>query len=121
MVSYLYFTSKESNGLFSLYILGSHLCPVYNCDSKYFDSNPKESMPFSQYIDYWKKVIATNYEYGDNLHILYLKDWHFFQETNETNVYNVLEYFESDYLNEYCQDKRLTDYRFVYMGPKLSR
>ncbi|KAJ6222421.1 hypothetical protein RDWZM_000966 [Blomia tropicalis] len=72
-------------------------------------------MKFSSYINYWKKF--SNNEVKE---ILYLKDWHFFQDTGDDFVYEVPEYFESDYLNEYCLSNRVTDYRFVYLGPQSS-
>lgn len=78
-------------------------------------------MKFREYIDYWKEVVDKKYDYKDSIPVLYLKDWHLFQE-DDTNceLYDVPEYFESDYLNEYCLTNGLTDYRFVYMGPKYS-
>lgn len=78
-------------------------------------------MALNAFLNYMKSVKEQNYDYGEKMDILYLKDWHFFQDTSQTNVYTVPQYFESDYLNEYCLQNSLTDYRFVYMGPKLSR
>jgi len=99
---------------------GVHTCPVYNCNKSYFDSNPKEPMLFQKYLDYWAERITNGSNFNES-DILYLKDWHFFQDTLDEHVYEVLEYFESDYLNEYCLDNSITDYRFVYMGVKSSR
>lgn len=80
-------------------------------------------MPMKKFIDYWKTVISRNYNYeGGSLDVLYLKDWHMFQEIpGSEDVYKVPSYFKSDYLNEYCLANKLTDYRFVYFGPKKSQ
>lgn len=78
-------------------------------------------MSIREYIEYWEKIIKNNYDYNEQLPILYLKDWHFFNDTKDYHMYQVPKYFESDFLNEYCVDNNLTDYKFVYMGPKGSR
>lgn len=65
-------------------------------------------------------MIQNKHNYSGSLPVLYLKDWHFFNDTKAYDYYQVPVYFESDFLNEYCLDKNLTDYRFVYMGPKSS-
>jgi hypothetical protein len=52
--------------------------------------------------------------------ILYVKDWHLFQEYPEdARLYTVPPYFQDDWLNMFClQSSSLNnqDYRFVYMG-----
>uniref|UniRef100_A0A915JDK5 Jumonji domain-containing protein 4 n=1 Tax=Romanomermis culicivorax TaxID=13658 RepID=A0A915JDK5_ROMCU len=51
--------------------------------------------------------------------LLYLKDWHFQSQYPEYSAYETPLYFQSDWLNEYCDHKRHSiekDYRFVYIG-----
>lgn len=38
----------------------------------------------------------------------------------DDKLYETPAYFASDWLNEYCKDNSIDDYRFVYMGPKNS-
>lgn len=78
-------------------------------------------MKFNKFIDYWKNVIEKKHQYDNSISLLYLKDWHLAQDSNDFNFYEVPIYFESDYLNEFCTDKKITDYKFTYMGPKYSR
>ena len=43
-----------------------------------------------------------------------------FRIHSEDRLYETPAYFTSDWLNEYCADKDIDDYRFVYMGPRGS-
>ncbi|XP_065051481.1 2-oxoglutarate and iron-dependent oxygenase JMJD4-like isoform X2 [Rhopilema esculentum] len=64
------------------------------------------------------KYLSDNFVVDDRL--LYLKDWHFQREYPDYRAYEVLEYFQADWLNEWYDQNTSTtdDYRFVYMGPK---
>ena len=85
--------------------------PVANCSAKYFNSQEKCSMTLQEYLDYWM---------SDRSELLYLKDWHFTEDhPGGQDFYQVPDYFKSDWLNEYWQDKN-DDYKFVYLGPKGS-
>ena len=85
--------------------------PVANCSAKYFNSQEKCSMTLQEYLDYWM---------SDRSELLYLKDWHFTKDhPGGQDFYQVPDYFKSDWLNEYWQDKN-DDYKFVYLGPKGS-
>ena len=85
--------------------------PVANCSAKYFNSQEKCSMTLQEYLDYWM---------SDRTELLYLKDWHFTKDhPGGQDFYQVPDYFKSDWLNEYWQDKN-DDYKFVYLGPKGS-
>ena len=104
-------------------LLGHALVPVSDCNTKYFNSNPKQEMLFNQYIDYWKSVIDIDYNYSEHrMKILYLKDWHFIQQFPDYKAYKTPVYFESDWINEYFigNNHLRDDYRFVYLGPKQS-
>lgn len=48
--------------------------PVANCGVREYNSNPKEHMPFRDYIDYWKEYIQGGCSSPRGC--LYLKDWH---------------------------------------------
>lgn len=50
------------------------MVPVANCDVKEYNSNPKEQLPFKEYIKYWKEYIKNGYRSSQGC--LYLKDWH---------------------------------------------
>ena len=85
--------------------------PVANCSAKYFNSQEKFSMTLQEYLDYWM---------SDRSELLYLKDWHFTKDhPGGQDFYQVPDYFKSDWLNEYWQDKN-DDYKFVYLGPQGS-
>ncbi|KAH7952985.1 hypothetical protein HPB49_003018 [Dermacentor silvarum] len=78
-------------------------------------------MSFSEYVDYWQKLIDSGHDYCANP-CLYLKDWHFTRDFPTYGPYTTPKYFSSDWLNEYW-DLRTDvkdDFRFVYMGPKGS-
>uniref|UniRef100_A0A8C9G2F9 Jumonji domain-containing protein 4 n=1 Tax=Pavo cristatus TaxID=9049 RepID=A0A8C9G2F9_PAVCR len=53
---------------------GEAIVPVANCDVKEYNSNPKEQLPFKEYISYWKEYIKNGYRSSRGC--LYLKDWH---------------------------------------------
>lgn len=89
-------------------ILGAECVPVYNCSKQYFNSHEKMSMPFNEFVDYWKST--------DRQKLLYLKDFHLKQQFPELDFYNTPKYFASDWLNEYLVDEKMDDYRFVYIG-----
>lgn len=98
------------------------IVPVYNCDLRYFNSNPCKDMLLKDFVKYWREVINNDYNYEvDRLPLLYLKDWHLSYDGQDKNFYSVPEYFESDYLNEYCLSNEKLDFKFVYMGPKNSK
>ena len=84
--------------------------PVANCSAKYFNSQEKCSMPLKEYVKYWKSSRSE---------LLYLKDWHLTKDHPGLDFYQVPDYFKSDWLNEYWQDKD-DDYKFVYLGPQGS-
>ncbi|XP_049654835.1 2-oxoglutarate and iron-dependent oxygenase JMJD4 isoform X2 [Accipiter gentilis] len=97
---------------------GEAVVPVANCDVKEYNSNPKEELPFKEYIKYWKEYIKNDYRSSRGC--LYLKDWHLSRAFPEQDVYTTPVYFSSDWLNEYWDAIAVDDYRFVYMGPKGS-
>ncbi|XP_030334644.1 2-oxoglutarate and iron-dependent oxygenase JMJD4 isoform X3 [Strigops habroptila] len=97
---------------------GEAVVPVANCDVKEYNSNPKEQLPFKEYIKYWKEYIKN--DYCSSRGCLYLKDWHLSRAFPEQDVYTTPVYFSSDWLNEYWDAIAVDDYRFVYMGPKGS-
>ncbi|NXS85047.1 JMJD4 protein, partial [Erpornis zantholeuca] len=97
---------------------GEALVPVANCDVKEYNSNPKEQLPFKEYVEYWREYIRNGYHSSRGC--LYLKDWHLSRAFPELDVYTTPVYFSSDWLNEYWDAVAVDDYRFVYMGPKGS-
>lgn len=48
--------------------------PVANCGVREYNSNPKEHMPFRDYISYWKEYNQGGCSSPRGC--LYLKDWH---------------------------------------------
>lgn len=100
---------------------GSATVPVSDCSVKRYDSPSCCEMTFSEYVDYWQKLIDSGHDYCANP-CLYLKDWHFTRDFPTYVPYATPKYFTSDWLNEYW-DLRTDvkdDFRFVYMGPKGS-
>ncbi|NXY18613.1 JMJD4 protein, partial [Atrichornis clamosus] len=104
---------------------GEAVVPVANCDVQEYNSNPKEQLPFKEYVKYWQEYIRNGYHSSRGC--LYLKDWHlsspfrslvFSRAFPEQDVYTTPVYFSSDWLNEYWDAVAVDDYRFVYMGPK---
>ncbi|ELW67343.1 JmjC domain-containing protein 4 [Tupaia chinensis] len=95
---------------------GDVVVPVANCGVQEYNSNPKEHMPFRDYISYWKEYIQGNYSSPRGC--LYLKDWHLCRDSSAEDVFTLPIYFSSDWLNEFWDALDLDDYRFVYAGPK---
>uniref|UniRef100_U3JEE8 2-oxoglutarate and iron-dependent oxygenase JMJD4 n=1 Tax=Ficedula albicollis TaxID=59894 RepID=U3JEE8_FICAL len=97
---------------------GEAVVPVANCDVKEYNSNPKEQLPFKEFVEYWREYIRNGYRSSRGC--LYLKDWHLSRAFPEQDVYTTPVYFSSDWLNEYWDAVAVDDFRFVYMGPKGS-
>lgn len=101
---------------------GECIVPVSDCRDKFYNSQRTENMSFSKYITYWQELIDSGHDFKGGKRCLYLKDWHFVNAFPEYNAYQVPEYFESDWLNEFWSTRtdinKKDDYRFVYMGPK---
>lgn len=98
---------------------GEAKVPVANCDQKHYDSQEKKTYTLQEYIQYWKN--ARESSEGKKL-CLYLKDWHFVQAYPDYGAYTTLQYFASDWLNEFWKVREdiQDDYQFVYLGPKGS-
>lgn len=90
--------------------------PIANCSKVYFNSHEKSEMKFVDFVNYWQNQIQQNDSQSNNL--LYLKDWHLRRSQPNYTFYKTPTYFASDWLNEYCESKKIDDYRFVYMGPR---
>lgn len=90
--------------------------PIADCSKVYFNSHGKSEMKFGEFVNYWQNQIQQNDCESTNL--LYLKDWHLRRSQPNYEFYKTPNYFASDFLNEYCESKKIDDYRFVYMGPK---
>ena len=87
--------------------------PVSNCAMKYFNTQVCFEMTFKEYLDYWNGSKREK-------ELLYLKDWHFVQESPHYEAYSVPKYFKDDWLNEYLDHVEENDYKFVYVGPEGS-
>lgn len=86
---------------------------IYNCSSRYFNSQKCEDSTLLKYLEYWKNK--------ENIKTLYyLKDWHLQLQCVNDTFYEVPIYFAADWLNEYFTQCLDDDYRFVYMGPRGS-
>ncbi len=48
--------------------------PVANCNAKEYNANPKQVMPFKEFIHYWREYIQNGHSSPKGC--LYLKDWH---------------------------------------------
>ncbi|KAK4304391.1 hypothetical protein Pmani_023660 [Petrolisthes manimaculis] len=93
--------------------------PVADCDQKHYDSQQKKTYKLNDYIEYWNGLRKLSC--GKKL-CLYLKDWHFVKAYPDYGAYTTLEYFASDWLNEFwdVREDLKDDYQFVYIGPKGS-
>ncbi|XP_012262571.2 2-oxoglutarate and iron-dependent oxygenase JMJD4 isoform X1 [Athalia rosae] len=99
-------------------IFGTTIVPVADCTKRSYNSQMKHNMSMNDYIDYW--VAYRNSGHATNMPLLYLKDWHCVKNYPNIPIYQVPQYFGSDWLNEYYteQEGLDDDYMFVYMGPK---
>lgn len=100
---------------------GSSSVSVCDCSVKQYDSPSCSEVSFSDYVDYWQRLIDSKHDYSTNP-CLYLKDWHFTRDFPTYGAYTTPKYFTADWLNEFW-DMRTDvkdDFRFVYMGPKGS-
>lgn len=70
------------------------------------------------YLEYWMNYKETGY--SKSMPLLYLKDWHCARNSPNVPIYEIPQYFASDWLNEYytAHPELDDDYMFVYMGPK---
>lgn len=59
---------------FSFFITDETPVPVANCNAKEYNANPKQVMPFKEFIQYWKEYIQNGHSSPKGC--LYLKDWH---------------------------------------------
>lgn len=108
------------------HVNGNIRVPIANCHKNYYNSHEKAELNFSEYLNYWRERIEndrnnSSTDANGNVlddKLLYLKDWHLKREMPNYEFYMTPIYFSSDWLNEYCVEKGLDDYRFVYMGPK---
>lgn len=57
--------------------------PVANCNAKEYNANPKQVMPFKEFIHYWKEYIQNGHSSPKGC--LYLKDWHMSRCTFNTD------------------------------------
>ncbi|NXK70764.1 JMJD4 protein, partial [Sylvietta virens] len=53
---------------------GEAVVPVAKCDVREYNSNPKEQLPFKEFVEYWREYIGNGY--SSSRGCLYLKDWH---------------------------------------------
>lgn len=90
--------------------------PIANCNKVYFNSHEKSELKFIDFLNYWNNR-QKNIESETN-DLLYLKDWHLRRSQPNYSFYKTPFYFASDWLNEFCEETKCDDYRFVYMGPK---
>lgn len=99
-------------------LFGDCIVPVADCNKKYYNAQFKDDMKMGDYLDYWTEFI--NKSYPESMPLLYLKDWHCAREFPNAPIYEVPQYFASDWLNEYymANPEFEDDYMFVYMGPK---
>ncbi|XP_067934805.1 2-oxoglutarate and iron-dependent oxygenase JMJD4-like [Watersipora subatra] len=94
---------------------GDETVPVARCGREEYGAHPKTEMTFREYLNY-----LTSFNNSSHTDCLYLKDYHFMRSHPDVELYETPACFSSDWLNEYCCDKGIDDYRFVYMGPKGS-
>lgn len=57
-----------------LFITDETPVPVANCNAKEYNANPKQVIPFKEFIHYWKDYIKNGHSSPKGC--LYLKDWH---------------------------------------------
>ncbi|KAG0429129.1 hypothetical protein HPB47_023936 [Ixodes persulcatus] len=100
---------------------GSATVPVADCSTRYYDSQLKNDMKMSEYLDYWQGTVKSE-QTSMKRGCLYLKDWHFVRDFANYEAYVTPVYFTSDWLNEFWGERTdvKDDCRFVYMGPKGS-
>lgn len=102
-----------------LHKYGDVVVPVANCGVREYNSNPKEHMPFRDYISYWKEYNQGGCSSPRGC--LYLKDWHLCRDSladDLEDIFTLPVYFSSDWLNEFWDVLHVDDYRFVYAGPR---
>lgn len=102
-------------------LFGSSTVPVSDCSVRRYDSPVCCDMVFSEYANYWQKLVESGHDYTTKP-CLYLKDWHFTRDFPTYGAYTTPKYFTSDWLNEFWDTRTdiTDDFRFVYMGPKGS-
>ena len=103
---------------------GNSHAPVVDCSKRFYTSHECCEMKVEEFLDYLdsNKGILTGNSGITRDSCLYLKDWHCQRDFPNYHAYTVPEYFTSDWLNEYWDQKEASkdDYRFVYIGAKDS-
>lgn len=98
-------------------LFGNLDVPVAFCDKQEFNDQKRTIMKMDDFIKKCKQ--------NERDCLLYLKDWHLFQEKKDYKFYNVPKFFKDDWINNYWDylsknKEKKDDYRFVYMGMKGS-
>ncbi|KAI5059889.1 hypothetical protein GOP47_0024309 [Adiantum capillus-veneris] len=104
---------------------------VAECSTREFTDQKRVNMTVADYITYWKRHNSYKQDLDCAGSFLYLKDWHFVKDYPEYGPYSTPIFFMDDWLNLYLEHYQLhanegevetpgclSDYRFVYMGPK---
>lgn len=98
-------------------LFGNAVAPITDCNQqRSYEQEAKRDMKIKEFIRY---MIEKN-----DQDILYLKDWHFTRDFPSYGAYTIPQYFTSDWLNEFWENRgdfySDDDYRFVYVGSKGS-
>lgn len=98
-------------------------------------NGPCKDIKFSEYCSWWKERALRTHHCDDTGYeeMWYLKDWHFADMFPEYQAYKIPHFFRDDWLNEWFDHlaeasgvlstehvlarNKVSDYRFVYMGP----
>ncbi|KAI5060603.1 hypothetical protein GOP47_0025023 [Adiantum capillus-veneris] len=110
---------------------GNSNVQVAECSTREFTDQKRVNMTVADYITYWKRHNSYKQDLDCAGSFLYLKDWHFVKDYPEYGPYSTPIFFMDDWLNLYLEHYQLhanegevetpgclSDYRFVYMGPK---
>lgn len=112
--------SPDIDSILKLFGHVSSLVPIADCKRIEYGTHPKDSMYFTEFLDYWQTYRRR--KHPPEMNCFYLKDWHFTRVFPDYKAYETPVYFQSDWMNEYWDQRTdlCDDYRFVYMGPKGS-
>ena len=99
-------------------LFGQTEVPVIECSHNYSsakerNNESKRKWTLSDYLKYLKQGQAEE-------QLLYLKDFHFQRKYPGSQAYQIPVIFEPDYLNSFCDSRKLDDFRFMYLGPNGS-
>ncbi len=110
---------KDSSGLKFNFIaekFGNHKVPVISYSKKSKKILPSKNLLFRSFCELIDKNRSHLPTEKSQEHLHYMKDCHFVKILSGAQIYETPSLFQNDWLNDYCDDRNIDDFRFLYLG-----